>query len=278
MSPNSARLLIVIAALMWSLSGTFTKLLVLPGPMMAAWRVLFAGLSLLPLLNRRSIHFSWAMAGMLFCFATMNVTFVTAMTLTTAANAIFLQYTAPLWIVVASVYWLREPFDRRNVIPLALGMVGIAIIVLGGRSEESVGIFLALLAGAAYAGVAVFLRALRDEDAIWLTVVNHLGSGALLLAALAILPGTSIAGQVGLGRWIGLVAFGVVQMAVPYVLFSRGLKTIPATEAGVITLLEPVANPVLTYLAMGEVPAKATVLGGAVILFGVAWRYVIRRY
>jgi drug/metabolite transporter (DMT)-like permease len=89
------RYYVVLAAVLWSTSGMLGKLIDLPGPTMACLRALFAAAALLPMLRPRSISFQPAMIGMVACFATMNLCFVTSITLTTAANAIFLQYTDP---------------------------------------------------------------------------------------------------------------------------------------------------------------------------------------
>jgi drug/metabolite transporter (DMT)-like permease len=274
-SLKTGRLLILLAAVLWSTSGMLTKQIALPGPTMACFRALFAGLVLLPLLRWRAISFRPAMLGMVFCFATMNVCFVTANTLTTAANAIFLQYTAPGWMFLASVLVLREPLDRRSLVGLGAGLIGIAVIILGGWQEASWGVGLALLSGVAFGGVAVFLRVLREEDPYWLTVLNHLVSGLVILPVLLWRADGSIA-AISPWQWASLVIFGAIQMAIPYVLFSRALSVVSPQEAGLLTLLEPVLNPILTWLSVGEVPSKTTLVGGAIILAGVSWRYLRR--
>jgi drug/metabolite transporter, DME family len=269
------RLLVFAAAVMWSTSGMLGKLIDLPGPTMACFRALFAGLFLLPFLRRRAITFRLAMLGSVTCFATMNVCYVTSITLTTAANAIFLQYTAPGWMFLASVLVLREPLDRRSLVSLLIGLAGIAVIVWGTWQEASVGVLLGLISGVAYGGVAVFLRVLRDENPLWLTVLNHLVSGLLLLP-FVLRQGEVALNAVSAWQWIGLAVFGVAQMAVPYVLFSRALSVVTPQEAGLITLLEPVLNPVLAWLAVGEVPSNITLVGGAIIMCGLIWRYAGR--
>lgn len=249
------------------------KLIDLPGPTMACLRALFAAAVLLPFLRRRAITFRPAMIGMVACFAAMNICYVTSITLTSAANAIVLQYTAPAWMFLASVYWLREPLDRRSLLSLLIGMVGVVVIVVGNWVSAPLGVALGLVAGAAYGGVAVFLRVLRQEDALWLTVLNHLIGGLVLLPViLAVLEWRPF--DMTLTQLIGLIIYGGVQMAIPYTMFSRGLSVVTPQEAGIITLIEPVLNPVLTYLAVGEVPKTVTVVGGAIILAGVAWRYL----
>ena len=271
---SRARLLLVISAVLWSTSGIFSKVLALPGPTMACYRAVFAGLALLPLLRWNAMRFRWAMVGMVACFSTMNFCFVTAMTLTTAADAIFLQYTAPVWMFLASVFWLKEPFNRKNFIGVLVGLVGIGIIVSGAMGGEKLsGTILALLSGVTYAGVAIFLRILKDEDSIWLTVQNMLGSGILLILALLFVPKGTAYLVVPTAKIGGLIGFGILQVAMPYVLFSRALRTVTPQEAGLITLLEPVLNPIFTFFSVGEVPSRTTLIGGCVIIGGLVFRY-----
>lgn len=271
-----AQLELVLAAVLWSTSGTFAKLLGLPGPTLALFRTIFAGLCLLPFLHGRRTTFRPAMIPMVFCFAAMSVTFLTAMTLTTAANTIFLQYTAPLWMFVGGVLFLGEKIDRSSVVALALGLAGVATIVFGGPSAESTGMALALVAGVFFAGVGLFLRFLRKEDPVWLTTLNHWGS------VLFILPLVLFSGSGGFvlpqgGQWLGLFAFGAFQMALPYLLFSRALDHVPAHDAGILCLLEPVLNATFTAAIAGERPHVATIVGGAVLLVSVALRALAGR-
>jgi DME family drug/metabolite transporter len=267
------RLLVLAAALMWSTSGMLGKLIALPGPTMACYRALFATLTLLPFLNRRTIRFRPAMLGMIACFATMNICYVTSITLTTAANAIFLQYTAPGWMFLASVFLLREPMDRRSLIGLLIGLAGVTTIVAGSWHDTALGVALGLASGITYGGVAVFLRVLRDEDPYWLTVLNHLVSGLVLLPVV-LRDFDSNALAITAWQWVGLAVYGAAQMAIPYTFFSRGLSVVTPQEAGLITLLEPVVNTFLTWLAVGEVPSASTMIGGTIILAGVSSRYL----
>jgi drug/metabolite transporter (DMT)-like permease len=284
-APSAAhgRLCVVLAALMWSTSGAFTKVLTkdtglgLEVPpisplQIACARVLFAGLVLLPALRRRDISFRPVMLVMVVCFAVMNATFVSALALGTAANAIVLQYTAPMWMFLACVWLLGEPADLRSLAALAAGLVGIAVIVAGGWQEGSLPVVgIALVSGLAYAGVMICLRVLRHASPRWLTVLNHLCSGLVLVPFVATLPSPSPP-QLGV-----LFVYGAVQMAVPYWLVARGLRAVSPQEAGTLTLLEPLLNPVWAYLASGETPSPFTLAGGAFILGALAWRYWPRR-
>ncbi len=270
-SLNHGRLLIAAAAVLWSLSGAFTKFLTgvmvedygfppVDALQIAFYRVFFAGLVLVPTLRPRDISFRPLMVVMALCFAAMNGLFVTAMAEGTAANAILLQYSAPMWMYLASVFWLGEKADRRSIIALVIGLFGIAVIVVGGWEGRQLStILIALGSGVTYAGVLIFLRILRDRSPRWLTVWNH------LLGAFALLP--LIWGQ-PLPMWqqyVVLFLFGSLQMGLAYWLVAKGLRVVSPQEAGAITLLEPLLNPLWAYLVWSktETPGLVTYIGGA---------------
>jgi drug/metabolite transporter (DMT)-like permease len=285
-SPSLARgrLYVVIAAVMWSFSSVFNKVLRedtflgLNDPpvdprVMACFRTLFAGSVLLLVLRPRDLTFRPLMLVMAGCFAAMNILFISAMSYGTAANAILLQYTAPMWTFLACVWWLKEPPDRQSFVSVLIGLVGIAIIIVGGWKEAQLSVIrMGLGAGLTYAGVLICLRVLRHCSSAWLTVVNFLVSSLVLLPV--VLPLESMP---TFGQWVVLFLYGVVQMGIPYVLMARALQSVSPQEAGAITLLEPLLNPVWAFLVAREVPSVWTILGGGFILGGLAWRYWPRR-
>ena len=150
--------------------------------------------------------------------------------------------------------------------------MGIGIIVWGGRQEAQLGVIaIALTSGLAYAGVIVFLRVLRAASPRWLTVLNHLASALILLPWVWYLP-LPTPGQFGI-----LIAYGAGQMALPYWLMARSLQVVSPQEAGTVSLLEPLLNPLWAYLISGEQPSIYTLWGGTFILVALAWRYWPRR-
>jgi len=268
------RLLVAVAAILWSSSGLFAKattFAVWPvdsrGILLAFWRAAFAGLLLLPAVRRPQ----WDVRLVPLCaaFAVMNVTYLSAMTLTTAANAIWLQSTAPWWVLLVGVLVLGEAFPRSDKVPLLVGGLGLAIILwfeLQGQGRT--GILCGLVSGFSYAGVVLSLRALRGLDTVWIVAVAHLVTAALIFPVVVYLDTWPTMRQLPV-----LAGFGVLQMALPYVLFARGLRSITSQEATVIGLLEPVLLPVWVYLAWDEVPAPWTIVGGGLILAGLVLRY-----
>jgi drug/metabolite transporter, DME family len=266
-----ARLLVFIAALLWSASGLVVKSPCLEGwsgPQLAFCRAAFACLALWPFV--RKPRWTLRLIPMTILFAGMNYTYLTAMVKGTAANAIWLQCTAPVWVLLVGVFVLGERAIWRDWFMLACSSVGVGFILY----FESRGVGLdAVLWGLAssffYAGVVLSLRQLRDYDAVWLAALNH------LVTVIALAPFAIAAYELPTGiQWPLLAAFGILQMGLPYVLFARGLKRIPGHEATGIALIEPILNPLWVFAAWGFKPAWWTVVGGLCILIGLAVRYL----
>lgn len=277
------RLFVFAAAVLWSVNGFFVKNPVFAdwpvdrrGLLLAFWRAVFAVPALWLLVRRRTI--SPAVVAMAFCFFVMNVVFLQSMVLTTAANAIWLQNIAPLWVCLFARL-SGEPLDRRDATMLLFAAAGVGLILvceLGGQSwngDGPRGVLFGFCSGLFYAGVIHFLRRLREADAAWLIVVN-LATTAVCLAPMPIVTGVWPHGI----QWFALAAFGLIQLGAPYYLFARGLKGISGQEAAGIGLLEPVLVPVWVYLCFGEVPEWWTIVGGGLIFFGLVWRYRPRRF
>jgi drug/metabolite transporter, DME family len=275
------RICIVLAALLWSTNGLFVKSAVFDdwpqdvrGTLLAFWRAAFAGMLLLPAV--RKPRWDRRLVPMALAFTAMNVTFLQSMTLTTAANAIWLQSTAPLWVFLFSLTLYREVRDSRDLIPLVCGMAGALTILafelransLGSRA--GMGVVLGVLSGIAYAGVVVSIRALREHTGAYLVAVNHLAA-AVLLAPYCLYLAQPVSGR----QLLVLAAFGFFQMGLPYLLFARGLREVSGQEGAAIALLEPVLVPIWVYLTPGgERPAWWTIAGGALILVGLLVRYL----
>lgn len=228
------------------------------------------------------------MAGMAVTFTVMSGLYLSALALGPAANAIFLQNTAPVWVYLIGVYLLGQPGDRRGWQAVLLAGAG-AVVIVGGNwpvdlppADQRVQALILLMgvgSGVVYAGVVLFLRALRDVSPAWLVALNLLGTAATL--GLFVLL---TAGPAGAWEWVTapsagqlgtLAVFGVVQMGVPYWLFCRGLRAVSPQEAAIITLIEPVLNPLWAYLLTPnkDTPTGPMLIGGGLILLALGWRY-----
>jgi drug/metabolite transporter (DMT)-like permease len=277
--------LIVVAAVMWSTSGFFAKaplfgdwpLMVdgVPtrGPLLAFWRALFAAAVLLPFVRRP--RWTIKLVPMLLAYVAMNFTFLNALTLTNEGNAIWLQHTAPVWVFLFSAVLFGEVIQRHDWLLLVFCIAGVGLILLHEIQGQSLlGIVNGLLSGFFYAAIVLSLRHLRDEDNAWLVMLNN------LVTAVAFLPLLLYFDIWPAGRqMLYLVGFGMFQMGLPYLLFARGLRSVPGHEASGIVLLEPVLVPVWVYIAWShsetyQSPQWWTLVGGTFILFGLAVRYI----
>jgi drug/metabolite transporter, DME family len=274
----AARLLVLGAAVLWSTSGFFVKAPYFAGwqgPEMAFWRAAFACLVILPLVRRP--QWSWKLLPMAATFVLMNYTYLTAMTKGSAANAIWLQCTAPVWVLLAGVFVFRERAIGKDWLLVAFAAAGVAVILYyESRGAALEAVLWGLASGVFYAGVVLSLRHLRTMESAWLAGLNHVVT-AVVLAPLALAPLASADGNghfpSGI-QWLLLAGLGIFQMGLPYVLFTRGLRSIPGHEATGIGLLEPLLVPVWVYLAWGDAPAWWTLVGGGLILAGLAIRYL----
>jgi drug/metabolite transporter, DME family len=272
---TKGRLFILAASVLWSLGGVLAKEIGLGGGPLAFWRSLVAGLVLLPFVPARHRVFRPSMVPMGLAFAATMGFYLGSVKATTAANAIFLQCTATFWTIPLAALLLRERPDRRSIAGIALAMMGVALIVArgrDGRAGEEWGIALGLASGLSYGGIVVGLRGLRDLDPTWLAAFNNLTAAAILGLGIAATTGTIATPEPR--DWPTLVAFGVIQLAIPYALFARGVRDVQAPEAALITLLEPILNPIWVLLRHGERPADATLIGGLFLLAGMAIRYL----
>jgi drug/metabolite transporter (DMT)-like permease len=294
-SVAGGRLCIVAAAILWSLSGFFTRLLQKPSLLdlneprltplqIAFFRAFFAGLFLLPMVRRQDIRFRPLAPVMIGLFAAMNALFISAVALGPSANAILLQNTAPFFVFLVSVFALGEPADRRSLYAILIGMPGMILIVAaGGRLDVPFQVTLmGLGSGVTYAGIILCLRHLRAESSQWLIVQNHLGSAVYLAAAVLLCNGmtywTDWLATPTVRQLAVLAVFGSVQMGLPYFLFARGLRSVGPQEAGALTLIEPILNPVWAFLVSPDTdtPTIYTAVGGLLIVGALAYRYMPR--
>jgi DME family drug/metabolite transporter len=275
--PWRGRLLVIAAALLWSTSGFFVKAPFfegLPGPVLAFWRATFAGLALLPLVRRVQWH--GAMLPMVVCFAAMSYSYITSMSLMTsssAGNALWLQCTAPVWVLLVGVLFMGEKAHWRDWLLIICSTIGVAAIIAFRPVERSPhyreAIGLGLISGVTYAGIILSLRRLRAYDSAWLAVMNQFVT-ALALAPLVWLHGVMPSPT----QLLLLALFGAIQLGLPYFLFALAVKDIPGHEASVFGLLEPMLLPLWIYLAWGDAPDRVTYLGGGAIMLGLLLRYV----
>jgi len=263
------RRFVLLAALLWSLAGVFIKLLDLHPLTIVFYRSVFAALVFVPFLKRTHWSFDYPIFVSVISYSAAITAFVSANKLTTAANAIVLQYTAPIFVFLYSRFVKGERITRPHAVALGVSMAGVAIIASDKAGEpEMAGVLLALLSGFLFAIYMVNLQKTNETSPVYLTWLNN------SVCALLLLPFVESRLAVSLEQGSILLAMGAVQLGLPYFFFSKGVLTVPLQEAALIALVEPVLNPVWVALTVGEVPSVFTIAGGGLILLGLSARYL----
>ena len=272
LSPHTtARLYLLGGAVLWSTGGFFIKEIDAGATSITFFRCLFAGLLLAPAVAGRRFPSPPDIVVSIGLFALLLGLYVGATKETTAANAIFLQYTAPLYVIAFAPALLGERLRSRDAVPFAICLGGIAVLFIGNSgSGDVVGLLLGAGSGFFYGLFLLWLRRVSHADPVAITFANCMGVAVLF--SFALLKRDVDAEDLAL-----LFIMGAVQFALPYLLFTRGLREVESAEASLLALVEPVLNPVWVALFYGEEPSVATVIGGAVIITGLAVRYSIIR-
>lgn len=258
MSPH---LLVIVAVLLWSTSGVAIKLCHMEPWQIAGGRSLIAAATLWLLMPSARRLPAWRNVWIVGAYLTTVLCFSLATKITTAANAIFLQYTGPVYVLLLSPWVLGERARRSELYALPGFLVGLTLFFVGDLSPgQAVGNLLALLSGLAYALLVMGLRRAPEDGPAAMVLGNVLA--ACVAAPFALRGPVPVAAT----DWGLLLFLGVFQLGTAYALFSRAVKQVTALEASLLGYLEPVLNPIWVMLFAGERPGDWAILGGAIIL------------
>lgn len=261
--------LLVAAALCWSLGGLLIKSVSWPPLAVAGGRGLIAALFLLATNRGLRFHFSRVQILGALGYAACTITFCVATKLTTAANAILLQYTAPVWIALFGTWFLGERATRADWITIAAVLGGMTLFFADSLELANVlGNAIAVGSGVCFAGMTIALRKQKDTSASESIILGN------LLAFLVGLPWIVGAPNLSPAGWVSLALLGIVQLGVSYWLYARAIKHVTALEAVLIPVIEPILNPVWVLLATGEKPSPLALVGGAIVLTAVTLRAI----
>lgn len=267
---TKAVILLVITAILWSTSGLLIKLidwnpLAITGVRSFFAALLMWGYTKRPKLNRSG--WQWAAA---LAYAGTVILFVVANKMTTSANAILLQYTAPIYVVLFARLFLGERTNGIDWVTIVVVLAGMGLFF---KEELSPGAFwgnvLAVVSGVCFALTAVLLRKQRDG-----VPVESVLLGNLMAAVVAIpfvvkepLPDPKV--------WLILALMGFFQIGLSYILYTIALKNVSALEGVLVPLLEPLLNPVWVLIFTGEKPGLWALVGGAIVLCAVTFRSLL---
>ena len=269
MSRRQPVLLLLVATLLWSSAGVSIKLISWNVLAIASVRGAIAAAVLL--LFARDLFSKWSFyeLGGALAYAASQLLFVSATRFTTAANAVFLQYTAPIYVALFGCWFLRERTRRLDWVVTGAVLVGMSLFFRDQLTPRGyLGNVLGVSSGITFAWMILFLRKLKHTltlEAVFLgNVITALAGMPFVFQSS---PSTS--------SWIGLILMGVFQLGLSYVIYAQIIRYLRAMEAVLIQSLEPILNPVWVCLVIGEIPGPWALVGAAMVFISVSFRAVV---
>lgn len=253
-------------AFLWSIAGLFIKTIQWNPIAIAGVRSLIASIFILFYLKHPRFHFSLPQMAAAVANAATMLLFVSANKTTTAANAILLQYLAPVFTVFAGALFLRERAHAEHYIALPLVLTGMALMFFDKLGYgQLLGNVLAILSAVTFSLYIIFMRMQKDGSPLESILLSHwLTTGICALISL-FLPTPTVT----VLSLVAIAVLGIVQIGLSAILFSIAIKRISAVQANLIAVIEPVFNPVWVFLALGEVPGQYTLIGGGMVILVV---------
>jgi drug/metabolite transporter (DMT)-like permease len=270
---------VLLCAIFWSTSGLFIKLIDWHPIIIAGTRSFIAALFMIGLRmfrRRLSISGFTSNAKLLpfklrnlwgggIAYSTTMLLFCTANKLTTSANAILLQYSAPIWAALLGLVLAKEKPSRANWFSLGMVIAGLCLFFKDGLEGGSfTGNTVALVSGICFGANSVFMRMQKDADPADSMILAHLLTAAASIPFFFVAPPVFNAGNI-----TAILFMGIVQIGIASLLFAYGIRRVPAVKAMLTAVAEPVLNPVWVLLITGERPALTALLGGIIIIAAV---------
>ena len=254
----------LLCAALWSIAGIFIKLIPWNSIVIAGIRSLIAGAVMFVYMRYKRIGFTAdrrSMLGGLALCCTLTC-FVAANKLTTAANSIVLQFTAPMFIVVFSVLFIKKKFSRSDIFAVVLTMLGISLFFFDQLTPgHLLGNCVAIVAGMAFAGYYMSLEGASESERMSAILMAHGLTFCVSIPFIALEPP-----ELGAAPVICIFILGVVQLGIPYVLLGRASGSCPPLACSLLGAVEPLLNPVWVFIFDGEAPGMWALIGGVVVV------------
>lgn len=261
-------LFVVAAAVLWSTGGLFIKWTTVSGLELSFGRSLLAAVTVAIFTRHEGFGLNRVTAIASVLYAALLMLFVLATKQTTAANAIFLQYTAPVYLLILEPLIYKEKFRRRDLIVVIACIAGMSLFFVGKlRPQDVTGNLLALASGFCF---ACYFLLLRHSTARAVNRASSVIYGNLLVVLITAPVGIKALAGMTLHDAVSIAYLGIVQIGVAYTLFTvamaRGVRSL---DAGIVGYIEPVLNPIWVFLVLGEQPTKWALVGGTIIVVAV---------
>ncbi|MBL0026727.1 MAG: DMT family transporter [Saprospiraceae bacterium] len=263
-----AILFTICAAILWSTGGLFIKLLPIDAFTINCYRSFYASVIFVLIYRKRLFKFNKLSIVSSLFYAPLLLTFVTSTKLTTAANAIFLQYTAPAFVLLLEPYFVRTKLKKINIFTVAVCFSGMTLFFVEQftRPENWLGIWIALAGGIIMSGLLITQKMNRPEFQPGAIFIGNILVCIITLPWFISNPLPSLAEN----NYLMILGFG--QLGIGFALFLYGQKYLPAIESSLIAMLEPLLNPVWVFWGYGENPGYWAFVGGLVIISALIFR------
>jgi len=263
---KKALIYLVIASVLWSIGGIFIKLIEWNPIAIAGARSGIAAIVMLTYMKKPVKRLGKFKLLGACSYASLVMLFVTANKLTSSANAIFLQNTAPIWVALFSRWFLKERIERYDWATIGVVMIGMTLFFIGDLNSGNMkGNFVAVLSGVAMAGVVIFLKLQNEDSPLEMTVVGN------IITFIIAIPFFFMSVP-NLRSILGLLILGVFQLGVSYIFYTAAIKHVSTVEAILIPILEPLLNPAWVFWGTGEVPSVYAILGGVLVIITITTR------
>lgn len=274
-SKRKGELMMILASIGWSISGVMIKFIPWNPILISGARGIISSLvmySSMRLSGHKMVFTKKSIASGIVILITV-ITFITANKLTTAANAIVLQYIAPVFVLLMTAFVLKRKLRKYEIIAVAVSFLGIVFFFMDQLSTRGmIGNILAIISGF-FMSITYGLSGEIKDDA---ERISGMTQGHFMLAIICTPIGLMMAdsSDLSLTPIILIIIMGIFQMGIPYVLFGRATALISGVEVSIISMLEPMLNPVWVALLYGEVPGKGALIG-AVLIIGAVTAYSV---
>ncbi len=267
-------LLMLTCASLWSIAGIFIKLIPWNPLVIAGFRSLIAAVIVLIYMRyikqRIVINRASVLSGVLL--ALTFLAFVTANKFTTAANAIVLQFTCPVFILVISVVFLRQRLRMLDVAAVIVTLAGISLFFLGQFTPGGLlGNGIAIGSGLTFAGMYVVTGRTNDAARISGILLGHLLTAAMGITATFFYPTPVTPTAV-----VSIIVLGVFQLGIPYILYGIAVRNCPPLACSLLGAIEPLLNPVWVFVFVGEAPSAFALVGGVIVIAAVTLWCILR--
>ncbi len=266
-------LLVLFAVLLWSTGGLFIKLTELDAFSVNFGRSLFAAIVVAAFTYKKGLKLDRYTLFASFLYAATLTSFVYATKNTTAANAIFLQYTAPVYVLVLAPFILREKFQLRDLLTVVLCIGGMSLFFINNATSATApdpfaGNIAGLISGICFGLYFLFLRHPKSEQRNPAVSVFY-GNLIIVLVMLPFIYSSPPA-EIRLNDFLAIAFLGIFQIGFAYILFTKGVAAgVRPLDASIIGFVEPLINPIWVLLFVGERPTIWAVVGGAIILVAI---------